>query len=172
MVLRGIQVVVPNMMFSCDGRIIGFMINLAYHDSEKDKKGKGKSDDNQDNFDSEKCFLSIQVWQPLNFSSSGSYTRTGLYELSANDVNSDGKLANVSLPVNKRMRFQLSDIIGYHVPANSSCRILGVQTEENTSFFINTNTSLESFIINDSVTGLKMQPMIQVIFGNGISYSN
>ena len=201
------MVVVPNMMFTCNGRIIGFMINLTEmgnsndhsndreEDNEENDNVNDDNDDNNDNndddddnndnndddddeckrqhsHDSVKSFLSIQVWQPLNFSSSDSYTRTGLYEFFDNDINRDGKLANVSLPVNKRIKFQSGDIIGYYVPANSSFRILGVQTEEYTSFLINTNTSIENFTINDSVTGLKLQPMIQVILGNGISYSN
>ena len=169
------MVVVPKMIFSCNGRIIGFMINLTnndnYHDSKEEEKEKEEEEEDDDD-DDNKSFPSIQVWRPLNFPSSDSYTRTGQYELSANDLNSDGKLANVSLPVNKRLRFQSGDIIGYYVPDNPSYSIMGIQTKKNTSFTITTDISLKNFTINDSVVSM-MQPMIQVFFGNGIiGYSN
>ena len=184
----GIQVVVPNMTFSCNGTIIGLTVNLTeIEDNEINNDGNhpDQDDDNDDNdIDDEdeesdddrrrdqndkkretsgiQICSSIQVWH-----SKPVYTKAGQYNLCDSDIKTDGKLAmaNVALTVNKGIRIQSGDIIGYYVPANSNYSILNIQAMENASYSINASTALSEFVINDSVTGSNMLPMIQVMFG-------
>ena len=190
----GSQVVVPNMIISCNGTIIGLTVNLTeIEDNEINNDGDrpDQYDDNDDNDiddgDEEsdvdrrdqndkkretsgiQICPSIQVWH-----SKPVYTKAGQYNLCDSDIKTDGKLAtaNVALTVNKGIRIQSGDIIGYYVPANSNYSILNIQAMENASYSINASTALDEFVINDSVTGFSMLPMIQVMFGKKTSYNN
>ena len=170
----GSQVVVPNMTFSCNGTIIGLTVNLTeIEDNEINNDGShpDQDDDNDDNdIDDEdeesdddrrrgqidkkretsgiQICPSIQVWH-----SKPVYTKAGQYNLCDSDIKTDGKLAtaNVALTVNKGIRIQSGDIIGYYVPANSNYSILNIQAMENASYSINTSTALDKFVINDIV---------------------
>ena len=124
-----------------------------------------KVDDERRDTDSIKSFPSIQVWRPLN--SKSLYTRVGQYTICVSDIKIDGNLtlAEVSLTANKSISFQSHDIIGYYVPANSPYSILNIRIMEGISYSINTNTTLEQFAVNESVTGSSMLPIIQVTFG-------
>ena len=174
----GSQVLVPKMSFSCNGIITNLIVNLT-NVNDEDTKNRGSDDDNDDKdeeeddkeeengkdnenqeTDTKKSFPRIQVWRPLN----SSYFMTGCYNLSANDIKSEGKLANVSLR-NDTMRFQRGDIIGYYIPIDSLYSIQNVLVIGNISYNVSTDSALDQFTINASVTVSGMLPIIQVIYG-------
>ena len=219
----GSQVIVPDMVFSCNGTITGLTVNLTENkenesinagnhtgdkqdgynnggetendedetesdedetesdevegsndtDSDgedegdngnKDGEEKNEKDEEKRDTDSIKNFPSIQIWRPLN---SKTYTRVGQYTICIGDIKVHGNstLAEVSLTANKSISFQPDDIIGYYVPPSSPYSILNIHTMEGSSYYVNTNTTLEQFAVNESSTGSHMLPIIQVMFG-------
>ena len=165
----GSQVLVPKMNFSCNGAITTLIVNLT-----KGSTGSNNNDDNngddeendQGNGDKKrktditKSFPRIEVWRPSN----SSYFKMDCYILSADDINSEEKLANVSL-INEPMKFQSGDVIGYYIPTGSAYSIQNIPAMGNTSYSITTNNALDKFTINGNVTVSGMLPIIQVVVG-------
>ena len=91
----------------------------------------------------------------------------GQYTICINDIkiNGDLTLAEISSIANKSISFQPQDIIGYYVPASSPYSILYICIMEGISYSVYTNTTLEQFAVNESVTGSSMLLIIQVTFG-------
>ena len=160
------------MAFSCNGTIIGLTVNLTEKEGNEVTDGNpdGDQDDEKQETSSIKFFPSIQVWRLSNSKPAAVYIRAGQYNICDSDIKTDGKsaIANVSLIANKSIRFQSGDIIGYYVPANSTRSILNIQAMENTSYSINASAALDEFVIDDSVTGSSMLPLIQVMFGKRV----
>ena len=94
------QVIVPNSVFSCNGRVTGYLISL------QSDSASGS-------------YPSVQVWHPT---SSTEYTRVDTEcPLTASDISMmrDGNgdeyyLGNVSCTGNNRIEFQSGDVIGYY----------------------------------------------------------
>ena len=175
----GSQVLVPNMTFSCYGTITNLIVNLTNLHGKEDNESKVTDDNDEDEDEDEKeeeekeedgngnenqetkSFPSIQIWRLFN---SSYFMMTDYYILSADNINNEGKLANVSL-MNETIRCQPGDIIGYYIPIDSAYSIQNVPVTGNTSYYVSTNNTLDKFTINGSVTVSSMLPMIQVVVG-------
>ena len=142
-----IQVIVPRIEFSCNGRITGYLISL---ESVSDSGG----------------YPSVQVWHPT---SSTVYTRVDTEcALTANDISNMGDyyLGDVSCNGNNRIEFQSGDVIGYHQGDEMRYRLWSIETMGYTSYYHDESNPLTTFNINN-VDGTieNRQPLIQVIYG-------
>ena len=142
-----IQVIVPGIEFSCNGRITGYLISL---ESESSSGG----------------YPSVQVWHPT---SSTVYTRVDTEcALTANDISNMGDyyLGDVSCNRNNRIEFQSGDIIGYHQGDKLRYGLWSIETMGYTSYYHDESYPLTTFNINnvDSVVENR-QPLIEVIYG-------
>ena len=148
------QVIVPNSVFYCNGRVTGYLISL------RQANGSGG-------------YPSIQVWHPT---SSTEYTRVDTEcALTASDISlmrdrngDDYHLGNVSCTGNNRIEFQSGDVIGYHHGSSVLYQLWSIESNGYTSYHHNnTENPLETFNINNNNISLtdNRQPLIEVMHG-------
>ena len=149
------QVIVPRSNFSCNGRVIGYLISLELVD---DKKGS---------------YPRVQVWHPT---SSTEYTRVDTEcALTASDISmmqdeneDDYYLGNVSCTGSNRIEFQSGDVIGYYHGDPLRFRLWSIDIDVNgyTVYHQDASSSLNTFTVNNDVSSPdNRQPLIQVMYG-------
>ena len=138
--------IVPRSRFSCNGRVTGYLISL---ESASSSGG----------------YPSIQVWHPT---SSTQYTRVDTEcALTDSDISMirDNYLGNVSCTGKNRIEFQPGDVIGYHQSSPVRYQLWSIESNGYTSYYRNTNSPLNTFIINDDQSVSDRQPLIEVMYG-------
>ena len=148
-----IQTIVPNSVFSCNGRVTGYLISL-----ESDSSSGG--------------YPSVQVWHPT---SSTEYTRvdtecalTASHISMMRDNGDDYYLGNVSCTGSNKIEFQSGDVIGYNHGSTMCYRLWNIETNGYTSYDRdNRKSPLDTFNINNDDVSLtdNRQPLIQVMYG-------
>jgi len=143
------QVIVPASTFSCNGRIIGYLISLESASSEGD-------------------YPIVQVWHSIN---SRVYTRIDTEcPLTANDISrmtamgDEYYLGNVTCTGDNRIEFQSGDIIGHYHSNEVRYRLWNIGTMGYTSYSLDRNNPPSTFNIN-SADDTIMQPLIQILYG-------
>ena len=146
------QVIIPDSAFSCNGRVIGYLISLEAASSSG-------------------SYPSVQVWHPT---SSTEYTRVDTEcPLTASDISmmrdgngDDYYLGNVSCTGNNRIEFQSGDIIGYHHGSDVLYQLWNIVSNQYTSYrHTGRSNPLSTFNINNADDDLNEQPLIQIIYG-------
>ena len=147
------QVIVPRSVFSCNGRLTGYLISLDQDD-----------DDNN--------YPRIEIWRPVTAPESDeprtTYVKLSEYELTANDITEINgyHFANVSFATNEAIQFQPNDAIGYYHPDRPRYRIWSINTAGYTSYSITTETfGINTYINGISDTVNDRQPLINAIYG-------
>ena len=154
----GIEVIVPNARFHCNGRITHFLVSIYMLDWNSINTP------------------SIQIWRPTSVYSS-TYVKIGEVQLPEEIlINSDYENENYyynikELRSHNQLEFQPGDVIGYYQPYDSQQVIRSIVTNEYISYIRNTDTatSLSALVDINSVvyhyTRLSIQPLIEVYFG-------
>ena len=144
--------IVPRSIFSCNGRVTGYLISLDSTDSSED-------------------YASVQVWHPTN---SSFYTRVdtecpiparNITLVTGNDQGhgNDYSLGNVSCTGNNSIEFQLGDVIGYY---SVSYKLWSIESNGYNSYHHDTNSLLKTFdITNVDTRNTNKRPLIQVMYG-------
>ena len=144
-----IQVIVPRIEFSCNGRITGYLISL-------ESVGDSGS------------YTTVQVWHPT---SPTVYTRVDIEcALTANDITEmaeeDYYLGNVSCNGSNRIEFQSGDVIGYHQGDELRYGLLSIETMGYTSYYHDESSPLTMFTLSNVDSTIEnRQPLIQVMYG-------
>ena len=143
------QVIVPASIFSCNGRITGYLISLESESSQGD-------------------YPIVQVWHPIN---SRIYTRVDTEcPLTANDISrmtamgDEYYLGKVSCTGDNRIEFQSGDIIGHYHSNEVRYRLWNIETMGYTSYSQDHINPPPIFNISSAVNTI-MQPLIQILYG-------
>jgi len=176
-----VQVIVPNISFSCNGRITGYLISLGDGDEDnedEDNEDDNEDEDNEDEDNDESNFPVIQVWHPT---SSTVYTRVDTEcALTDSDISrmrdSMGDryyLGNVSCTENTRIEFQSGDVLGYYQGDDLHYRMWNIETMEHTYYYYHIENEdedgpLTSFNLSNADNDIG-RPLIQLIFGKNIT---
>ena len=151
----GVQVVVINSNFTCDGRLNRIMASMLMESGSNE-------------------FL-FQVWRP-SLTDSNIYNRVGQIALRESDVtqvNNSGTtywLANMSLIAHEGIEFQAGDAMGYYHPTNPSYRVYN-NPGVNTHMSHTLNSELgptDTFNRSNVTSNLNRQPLLSVDYGKWI----
>ena len=144
--------IVPSSVFTCNGRVTGYLISL---ESASSSGG----------------YPSVQVWHTT---SSTMYTRVDTEcALTGNDISrmedrngDEYYLGNVTCTGNNRIEFQSGDIIGYHHGSSVLYRLWNIDANGYTSYHRDVSSPLNTFNTdsNDDTDSDK-QPLIQLMYG-------
>ena len=151
--LTNAQIVVPRSNFSCNGRIIGYLISLRMVSTSGN-------------------FPIVQVWRST---SSTQYTRVVTecpltatdISMMTDDVGNDYYLGNVSCTGNNRIEFQSGDIIGYYQSISLRYRVWSSNDSmEYTTYARGEPTPPATYDISNSHSvSNNVQPLIQISYG-------
>ena len=145
--------IVPRSIFSCNGRITGYLISLEIASSSGD-------------------YPIVQVWHPTT---STVYTRVATEcPLTANDIDrmrngDEYHLGNVSCTGDNRIEFQSGDIIGYYHANEVRYRLWNIETMGYTAYS-RERKNPPNFNINGIDGTENRQPLIQVLYGKIASH--
>jgi len=141
---RDRQVIVPQAVFNCSGRVTRIAVSLAYSNSTDD-------------------LPVIQIWRP---SSPGSSVYNRIVQVQVKDtivMEGNHSIANTMISDINETEFQSGDVIGYYQPYDS---IWNAQADGYISYTISdANSSITAINISNVLWKNRLQPLIQVIFG-------
>ena len=144
---EGRQIIMPNLNFSCNGRITGVTANMY----------------SITRFGSLPVF---QVWHPLS-PGLNVYSKIGQVQFEAPEGENITRvyISTVSLTGNDQIEFQSGDVIGCYQPFNSRYTV-GANNDTNYTSYFTRSSSLTTTAINvNNYFETILQPLISVMIG-------
>ena len=140
----------PRLKFSCNGRITSVRAGL-------------------DRVNSNNNFLTFQLWRPL-LSDTVIYNKVGEVQLQSYQVTEgyNNFEATIILTGEKRLEFQIDDVIGYYHPSQSRYRVLDVDTVGYVLYRFDETSPNMLNLSEANQTLNNRQPLLQFTFGKNM----